>query len=221
MLCFLAFLDRSWTWTPLIYLFYLCRVNVIILTSFTHHAWLYTVCLFIKQSGLVYMWVETFTACKDLTLWFSVPTLLHHSPTNDSGKARCRQVTICSASCESVVLSRFLSGTGTDLVASFLLMSSLSVQSLLGGATSCSAVFFLHLIGHEPCLFVFLTAGQVPLARLTQVVLSICLYVYRQAHTVSHIHINITHCTFYTIFQGDAELISLYPDTCIIKCNYV
>lgn len=75
------------------------------------------------------------------------------------------------------MLSHLLPVTGTDLVASFLLMPSLPVQSLVGGATSRSAVLLLHLVGDEPGLFVFLAAGQVPLARLTQVVLGFCLYV--------------------------------------------
>lgn len=151
--------------------------------------------------------MEIFTAGEALISRFTVATLLHHSPTTGTAKVRCRQVTICSTSCESVVLSHFLSGTGTDLVASFLLMSSLLVQSLLGGATSCSAVFFLYLIGHEPCLFVLLTAGQVPLARLTQVVLGICLHVHRQTHTVSRIRLILTQRTaLFTQFFKDVHL---------------
>lgn len=132
-----------------------------------------------------------------------VATHLHRSPTT------CRQVIICFSSCEFAVLSHFLSESGTDLVASFLFMSSLPVQSLVGGAASSSTVLFLHLVGHEPSLFIFLAAGQVPLACLAQVVLGICLYVPRQANTAAHIHVNITHCIY------TPELISPHMHTVI------
>lgn len=145
--------------------------------------------VFIAQSHLAHV-VET-TRC--MWRWFRWFCIIQKQLRLGWGEN-----TVCSSSCESVVLSHFLSVTGTDLVASFLLMSSLPVQSLVGGATSCSTVLFLHLVGHVPGLFVFLTASQVPLACLTQVVLGICLYVYRQAHTVSHFHVNTTRCTFYT-----------------------